>query len=95
MKFGTNHLNTTLIHNQPWAIVQQIIAKYSRDRSNCDTSMKLGTFTLQVLLFKKSIYISKCVDFKPHKYIKVEYKVGHYEASDTKYMSVSIMVLEI
>ena len=57
--------------------------------------MKLGTFTLQVLLFKKSIYISKCVDFKPHKYIKVEYKVVHCESSDTKYMSVSIMVLEI
>ena len=35
-------------------LVQQIIAKFSRNRSNCDTSMKPGTFTLQIPLFKKS-----------------------------------------
>ena len=36
------------------SVVQQIIAKFSRNRSNCDTSMKPGTFTLQIPLFKKS-----------------------------------------
>ena len=41
------------------------------------------------------LYKSKCIDFKPHKCIKVEYKVGHYGHFGAKYMLVSITVLEI
>ena len=41
------------------------------------------------------LYNSKCIDFKSHKCIKVEYKVGHYGRFGTKYMLVSITVLEI
>ena len=41
------------------------------------------------------LYNSKCLDFKPHKYIEVEYKVGYCGHFGTKYMSVSITVLEI
>ena len=41
------------------------------------------------------LYNLKCIDFKPHKCIKCEYKVGRCEQFDTKYMSVPITVLEI
>ena len=41
------------------------------------------------------LYNSKGIDFKPHKCIEVEYKVGHSGNFGTKYMSVSITVLEI
>ena len=41
------------------------------------------------------LYNSKCLDFKPHKCIEVEYKVGYCGHFGTKYMSVSITVLEI
>ena len=41
------------------------------------------------------LYNSKGIDFKPHKCIEVEYKVGHPGYFGTKYMSVSITVLEI
>ena len=41
------------------------------------------------------LYNSKGIDFKPHKCIEVEYKVGHSGYFDTKDMSVSITVLEI
>ena len=82
-------------------LVEQIIARYSKNRSNGDTSMKFGTYTLQMPLFLKIplamqnskmaapkiqdvrpkmcflLYKSKCIDFKPHKCIKVEYKVGY------------------
>ena len=40
-------------------------------------------------------YNSKCIDFKTHKHIKVEYKVGHCGYFGTKYVSVSITVIEI
>ena len=38
---------------------------------------------------------AKCIDFKPHKCIEVEYKVGRSGYFGTRYMSVSITVLEI
>ena len=38
---------------------------------------------------------SKCIDFKRHKCIEVEYKVACSEYFDTRHMSVSITVLEI
>ena len=41
------------------------------------------------------LYNSKWIDFKTHKCIKVEYKVGHCGHFDTNYMSVSITVREI
>ena len=41
------------------------------------------------------LYNSKCIHFKAHKCIEVEYKVGHSGYFDTKDMSVSITVLEI
>ena len=41
------------------------------------------------------LYNSKCIDFKPHKCIEVDYKVGPYGNFGTKYMSVSVTVLEI
>ena len=41
------------------------------------------------------LYNSKGIDFNPHKRIEVEYKVGHPGYFGTKYMSVSITVLEI
>ena len=41
------------------------------------------------------LYNSKCIDFKTHKCIKVEYKVGHCGHFGTRYVSVSISVLEI
>ena len=41
------------------------------------------------------LYNLKCFDFKPHKYITVEYKVGYCGHFGTKYMSVPITVLEI
>ena len=41
------------------------------------------------------LYNSRCIDFKPHKRIEVEYKVGYSGDFGTKYMSVSITVLEI
>ena len=41
------------------------------------------------------LYNSKCIDFKTHKCIEVEYKVRHSAYYSTKYMSVSITVREI
>ena len=41
------------------------------------------------------LYNSKCIDFRTHKCIEVEYKVGHCGHFGTRYMSVSITVLEI
>ena len=41
------------------------------------------------------LYNSKCIHFKSHKCIEVEYELGHYENFGTKYMLVSITVLEI
>ena len=41
------------------------------------------------------LYNSKCIDFKTHKCIEVEYKVGHCGYFGTKYVSVSITVFEI
>ena len=41
------------------------------------------------------LHNSKCIDFKAHKCIEVEYEHGHYENFGTKYMLVSITVLEI
>ena len=93
--------------------------KYSKNRSLCDASMKLGIYTLQTPLFPKItlatqnskmaapkiqdvcpktwffLYNSRCIDFKPHTCIDVEYKVGHSGYFGTKYMSVPITVLEI
>ena len=41
------------------------------------------------------LYNSKCIHFKSHKCIEVEYELGHSEDFGTKYMLVSITVLEI
>ena len=41
------------------------------------------------------LYNSKCIDIKPHKCIEVEYKNCHCGHFSTRYMSVSITVLEI
>ena len=112
-------LSQAFSFKQTQPVVEQTTAKYSKDRSLSDASMKLGTYTRQIPLFPKItlatqnskmaapkiqdvrpktcffLYNSKCIDFKPHKCIEVEYKVGHYGNFGTKYMSVSITVLEI
>ena len=41
------------------------------------------------------LYNSKCNDFRPHKCIEGEYKVGHYGHFGTKHMSVCYTVIEL
>ena len=58
---------------------------------------KMAAFKIQDVCPKTwfFLYNSKCIDFKPHKCTDVEYKVGRSGYFGTRYMSVSITVLEI
>ena len=81
MKFGTYTVQTPLFSKTPLATQNSKMA-----------APKIQDVCPEMWFF---LYKSKCIDFKPHKYIKVEYKVGYCEYFGTKYMSISITVLEI
>ena len=81
VKLCTDYLHMTLIDNQPLATQN---SKMARPKIQ-DVRPKIWFF----------LYNFKCVYFKPHKCIEVEYKVGHSGYFGTKDMSVSITVHEI
>ena len=81
MKFGTYTLQTPLFSKIPLAT------------QNSKMAAPKSKMSVQKCVF--FLYKPECIDYKPHKCIKVEYKVGHCGYFGTKYMSVSLMILEI
>ena len=81
MKLGTHTLQIPLFPNIMLAM----------------QSSKMAASKIQDVRPKTCFFLnnSKCIDFKPHKCIEVEYKVGHSGNCGTKDTSVSIMALEI
>ena len=81
MTFGTHTLQIRLFSKTPLATQHSKMA-----------APKIQDVCAEMCLF---LYKSKCIDLKPHTYIKVEYKVGNCGYFVTKYMFISITVLEI
>ena len=81
MKLGTHTLQTPLYSKVPRAT-----------QNSKGAAPKIQDVRPEMCFF---LYNLKCIDVKPHKCVGSEYKVGHCGYFGTKYMSVSITVLEI